>query len=118
MRQPPITITCDCGASAEVPFDERWRCEACGRTWDTGQIPTADYDALLRGLRRYRLLVLGPPIVLAAILLPLAVLAGIQFGFLLFVFVMAHGLLVVPQLRRRATDRMRTRIRSWKLHPE
>ncbi len=42
-------------------------------------------------MRRYRLLVLGPPLVLAAILIPLAAIKGLQFAFLLFVLVMASG---------------------------
>ena len=118
VRAPLITITCDCGASVEVPYAERWKCGACGKTWDTGQIPHADYDALLQGVRRYRLLVLGPPLVLAAILVPLAAVKGLQFAFLLFVFLMAYALLVVPQLRRRASKRMRDSTKSWKLRPE
>ena len=118
MRAPLITITCDCGASVEVPYAERWTCDACGKTWDTGQIPHAEYDALLQGVRRYRLLVLGPPILLAAILVPLAALDGIQYAFLLFVFLMGYALLVIPQLRRRASARMRDSTKSWKLRPE
>ena len=118
MRSPLIMITCDCGASVEVPYGERWTCTACGRTWDTGQIPAADYEALLQGVRRYRLLVLGPPLLLAAILIPLAAIVGIQYAFLLFVLVMGYALLAVPQLRRRASRRMRDSTKSWKLRPE
>jgi hypothetical protein len=118
MRSPLITITCDCGAAVDVPYGERWTCTACGRVWDTGQIPPADYDALVRGVRRYRLLVLGPPLLLAAILIPLAAVVGLQYAFLLFVLVMAYALLAVPQLRRRAARQMRDSTKSWKLRPE
>lgn len=118
MRAPPITITCDCGAVQDLAYGERWQCTECGKTWDTGQIPQGEYDALLRGLKQYRLLVLVPPILLAAVLVPLAVLVGLQFAFLLFVFVMGYALLVVPQLRRRAAARMRKSTMRWKLRPE
>jgi hypothetical protein len=118
VRSPLITITCDCGASTEAAYGDRWTCPTCGRTWDTRQIPAADYDALLRGVRRYRLLVLGPPLLLAAIMNPLAATVGIQYAFLLFVFVMAYALLAVPQLRRRASRQMRDSKKSWKLRPE
>jgi hypothetical protein len=118
VRAPLITITCDCGASTEVAYGDRWTCAACGRTWDTGQIPATDYDALLRGVRRYRLLVLGPPLLLAAILIPLAALVGIQYAFLLFVLVMGYALLAVPQLRRMASRNMRESTKSWKLRSE
>ena len=113
-----ITITCDCDAAADVAYGDRWTCESCGKTWDTTQIPSADYDHLIRGVRRYRLMALGPPLLLAAILIPLAVLVGLQFAFLLFVLVMAWGLLVIPQLRRRASAHLRNSAKSWKLRPE
>jgi len=118
VREPLITITCDCGASVEVAYGTRWTCPACGRTWDTAQIPAADYDVLVQGVRRYRLLVLGPPLLLAAVLIPLAAIVGIQYAFLLFVLVMAYALLAVPQLRRMASKRMRESTKSWKLRPE
>lgn len=118
MRPLPITLTCDCGATAEVGYGERWTCADCGRVWDTGQIPATDYQALVRGISRYRLLALGPPLTLAAVLIPLAVLVGIQFAFLLFVLVMAWGLLVVPQIRRRALRHLRESAKAWTLRPE
>jgi hypothetical protein len=118
MRAPLITLTCDCGATAEVAYGDRWSCPTCEKSWDTTQIPAADYDVLVRGVNRYRYLVLGPPILLALILIPLAAVAGIQFAFLLFVLVMAWALLAVPQLRRRAADHMRRSTKSWKLRPE
>ena len=118
MREPPITITCDCGALGYVPYGERWQCEKCGKTWDTSQIPRAEFDSLLAGVRRYRLLVVGPPLVLAAVLIPLAVLVGLQYAFLLFVLVMAYGLLVVPQIRRRTKAASSASSTAWKLSPE
>lgn len=118
MRRPQITITCDCGEVGHADLGERWRCDACGRTWDTAQIPSDDYERLLRGVRRYRLIVLGPPLLLAAILVPLTVLVGVQYAFLLFVLLMAHGLLVVPPVRRRATERILTMAPRWKLRPD
>lgn len=99
-------------------FGGRWTCDTCGRTWDTAQIPPADVDGVLRDVKRYRLLALGPPIVLAAVLVPLAVFSGIQFAFLLFVLLLADALLVMPPLRRRATERVRTAAPRWDLKPD
>jgi len=51
VRAPLITITCDCGAAAEVAYGDRWSCEACGKTWDTARritIPLA-LPAVLAG---------------------------------------------------------------------
>lgn len=118
VREPPITISCDCGSVASVPYGKRWHCEQCGKTWNTAQIPRADYDSLLAGVKRYRLLVLGPPVALVAVLMPLAILFRVQYAFLLFVLVMGHGLLVVPQIRRRASAQAIARAPTWKLSPE
>ena len=59
MKRPPITIACDCGERKEVPYGEAWQCEKCGRRWNTQQIPAAEYEGLLRSMRRFRLEVLG-----------------------------------------------------------
>jgi uncharacterized protein (DUF58 family) len=72
----------------------------------------------MRDVRRYRLLALGPPIALVAVLLPLAIFVGIRFAFLLFVLLLADALLVLPPLRRRATERLVAAAPQWKLRPE
>ncbi len=94
------------------------RCDGCGRTWDTAQIPAHEYAALLRGVRQYLLWTIGPPLVAAAVLLPLAVLDGIRFAFLLFVLVTTWGLFVVPQLRRRRARRMLESTPRWNLRSD
>ena len=118
MREPLITLTCDCGTSVEIGYGEVWTCDSCGKTWDTNRIPASEYGALVAAVRRYRLLVLGPPLAMAAVLIPLAVISGLQFAFLLFVLVMGYGLLAVPQLRRRSAAQMQKSTKSWKLRPE
>lgn len=118
MRALPITLQCDCGQLAGVTYGERWTCPECGKTWDTSQIPQSEYDRLLRSVRRYRLLTLGPPVALTAVLMPLAIFVGVQYGLLLFVLVMAYGLLVVPHLRAKATKSVLSNTRQWELSPE
>jgi hypothetical protein len=118
VREPPITLTCDCGAAASIPYGERWTCTQCGKTWNTNQIPPAEYEALLSGIKRYRLLVFAPALALAVILLPLAIFVDFRFAFLLFVLEMAFALMVVPPLRRRASLRVLDETPSWRLSPE
>jgi hypothetical protein len=103
---------------ASVRYEERWTCPECGKTWDTSQIPREDYGRLVWSVRRYRLLVLGPPVALAAVLIPLAVTVGVQYALLLFFLLLAWGLLVMPKLRSRATAHVLQRAGSWKLSPE
>jgi hypothetical protein len=114
----PISITCDCGEAASVSYGDRWTCPRCGRTWDTTQIPRAEYDRIVRGVRLYGLLTIGPPLLAAAILIPLTLFIGLQFALLFFLFVLAWALLVVPQLRRRANRIVREQVPKWKLRPE
>jgi len=118
VREPLITLTCDCGTTVEIGYGEVWTCDSCGKTWDTNRIPASEYGALVAAVRRYRLLVLGPPVVMAAVLIPLSVLIGLQYAFLLFVLIMGYGLLAVPQLRRRSAAQMQKSTKSWKLRPE
>jgi hypothetical protein len=118
VRDLPITLQCDCGKLAAITYGERWTCPDCDKTWDTSQIPREEYDRLLGSVRRYRLLVLGPPVALAAVLVPMAVIVGVQWGLLLFVLVMAYGLLAVPRLRTKAAERVLGNTRQWELHPE
>ena len=118
VREPPITLTCDCGTIGYVTYGERWTCPTCERTWDTSQIPEADYAELLGRVRRYRLLTLGPPLVLSAVLIPLAIVYGLQYGLLLFVLVFAYAVFVIPKMRERASASVGRSTRSWELHPE
>ena len=73
-----------------------------------GADPARRIRDLVARVRRYRLLT-RPPLVLAAILVPLAVVDEVQFGFLLFVLVLAYALFVLPHLRNRATRDCSTR---------
>ena len=81
-------------------------------------IPAQEYAKLVASVRRYRLFALGPPLVLAAIMIPLAIFYGLQFGLLLFVFVFAYAVFVIPKVRERATEAMRQSTRNWELVPE
>jgi hypothetical protein len=118
MRAPDIAITCDCGRVERVPLGDLWTCEECGRSWDTSQIPRDEYDALMRRVRRYSVLIAGPPVALAAILVPLAVVVDVRYAFLLFVLVMAYALLVLPHLRNRARREVLDAAPRWKLRPD
>jgi hypothetical protein len=117
LRRPPITIKCECGESRDVAYGDRWRCETCGRSWNTGQIPAEEYEGLLRRMRRHEVEVLAMTVFAAAIMIPLIVVVGSRF-LLLVPMVMAVWLFVVlPRWRRRyrATARGAPR---WQLHPE
>jgi hypothetical protein len=117
VKQPPITIACECGETKEVPYGERWQCERCGRRWNTQQIPAAEYEGLLRRMRRFRLEVLAFAAAAAAVLVPLIVFVDAAFIFLAPLAAAAWLFLYLPFWRRRARRAARDAPR-WELHPE
>ena len=56
LRGPPITLTCECGERAELPYGEAWSCPSCGRRYDTARIPQEDYERIRRTQLRFRIL--------------------------------------------------------------
>lgn len=63
-KGPLITVTCECGQKRELRYGERWRCESCGRRFDTGKIPLEEYAAIRRTQLRYRLFPLAAGLLL------------------------------------------------------
>jgi hypothetical protein len=117
MSKPPITISCECGETRDVSYGERWRCERCGRSWNTQQIPAEEYEGLLRRMRRHRLEVLVVAAIAAAVLIPLIVVVSSRFILLIPMVMAAWLFLVLPFWRRRYRRTARDAPR-WELHPE
>ncbi len=65
-KGPLITVTCECGESRKLHYGERWRCESCGRRFDTNKIPVQEYAAIRRTQVRYRMFPLISGLVLLA----------------------------------------------------
>jgi hypothetical protein len=117
VRAPLITISCDCGETNRVAYGERWRCESCGRNWNTAQIPADEYWGLMREMRRLRLSVIGVAVGVAGAFTLLALLVS-QALFLLLPFVLSGWFLwYMPWWRRQLRRRVRSRP-SWQLRPE
>jgi Flp pilus assembly protein TadB len=117
MRKPPVTVKCECGETKDLAYGERWQCERCHRSWDTSQIPAAEYNGLLRRMRRVRLEALALAAVLAAILVPLIVVVSEGFIFVVPVIAAIWLFLYLPMWRRRARRAARSSPR-WELRPE
>ena len=117
MQRPPITVSCDCGESREVPYGQAWRCESCGRVWDTSQIPAEEYEGLLRRMKRARLEAFVLAAVLAAILVPLIVFWNPTLIFAIPAVAAVWLFLYLPFWRRR-TRRVAASSPSWELHPD
>ena len=117
MRKPPITIKCECGETESVSYGERWVCDTCHRSWNTRQIPTEEYEGLLRRMRRHELEALAMAATAAAVLIPLIVVVDSAFIFLTPLAMAAWLFLVLPVWRRRYRRTARDAPR-WELHPE
>jgi hypothetical protein len=117
LRRPPITIRCECGETKEVAYGERWRCEGCGRSWNTQQIPVEEYEGLLRRMRRHKLEALAMAAVSAAVMVPLIVVVSSGFVMLVPIVMSVWLFLFLPFWRRRYRRSARGAPR-WQLHPE
>ena len=118
VRAPLITIRLRLRRSTRGRLRRSVDVPRCGQDWDTSQIPAGRLRRLAQAACADIGFVLGPPLVLAAILIPLAVLVGIQIAFLLFVLDIAFALFVVPPMRRLVFVAACGATKSWKLRPE
>ena len=117
MREPPITIRCDCGETRQVPYGERWTCEQCGKRWNTAQIPAAEYHGILKEMRRFRLSAIGFAAVISVVFVVLALTVGQSLFLLLPIVLSAWYIFYMPMWRRKVRRRARS-LPTWQLHPE
>jgi Flp pilus assembly protein TadB len=116
-KGPPITVSCECGERRELRYGQRWRCEGCGRGYDTNRIPVDEYASLRRNRVRDRIL----PSIVFAVAVAVAVVF-IEIGRPLAVIVVfplvgfVWSSFVRPRRRRRQyqaiADRPRWQIRA------
>jgi hypothetical protein len=101
-RGPPITVKCECGQRRDLRYGERWRCEGCGRRYDTNRIPLEEYATFRRNRVRDRYL---PSVVFLALTAAVVafVLIGRPFASILIFAVVGFtwGTFVRPRRRRR-----------------
>jgi hypothetical protein len=117
VKEPPITVKCECGAVKHVPYGEVWTCEGCGRRWNTGQIDADEYYAILREMRRFRLSAIGAAAVLALVFTILALVVSQSLFLLLPVVLGGWYVWYMPLWRRKVRRRARS-LPTWQLTPE
>jgi hypothetical protein len=117
-RGPPITITCECGERRYLHYGERWKCETCGRSWNTRRIPLEEYAALRRTQLRYRRIPLAVS-ALALICVIVFIVLGQAFGGLIVVAfaATAWSMFVRPFHKRRYREQL-AKLPTWKIEPE
>ena len=115
-KGPPITVTCECGKRRDLKYGEKWKCEGCGRQFDTRKIPLEEYAAIRRTQIRYRLFPLAScALLLVAVILFLAV--GRAFSALLAVaFLLASWSMVGrPFYRSRYRRALSKNLPTWNI---
>jgi hypothetical protein len=117
-RGPPITVTCECGEKRELRYGERWRCQGCGRSYDTNKIPLDEYASMRRARVHDRILPSAVFLAVAAIALAF-VLSGRPFAAVVVVPLVGFvwGSFVRPARRRRQLKAIAERPR-WKLNAD
>ena len=101
-RGPAITVTCECGERAELFYGERWTCPACGRAYDTRNIPEEQYAAIRQLQRRFRAVPIALGLAVAALAIVFTLtdnLVGVFF--LMPVAIMAWFVFIRPTHRKR-----------------
>jgi hypothetical protein len=116
-RGPPITVKCECGERRELRYGQVWKCESCGRRYDTNKIPADEYASFHRQRVHDRII---PSIVIAIIVVISVgfILAGRALALVLIVPTAGFmwGTFARPRRRRRQyqaiADRPRWQIKA------
>lgn len=115
-KGPPITVTCECGQKRDLQYGEQWRCEGCGRSYDTRKIPLEEYAAIRRTQLRYRLIPLIAGLVLLAAMIVFFIAGSAFTGLVLIAFVGASWVMFVrPFFRTRYRKSLGKNLPTWDL---
>jgi hypothetical protein len=115
-KGPLITVTCECGEQRQLRHGERWRCEGCGRRFDTSKIPLEEYAAIRRVQLRYRVFPLAAGLLLLAGVAGF-VITGRTYGALIAApFLLASwGVFVRPFYRSRYRRALSKNLPTWEI---
>jgi Flp pilus assembly protein TadB len=109
-------VTCECGERRELHYGEVWRCEGCGRRFDTNKIPLEEYATIRRTQLRYRLIPLGAGLILLAAMIVFFI-AGRTFSALVAgAFLLASWAVVGrPFIRARYRRKLAKNLPTWNI---
>jgi hypothetical protein len=118
-KGPLITVTCECGEQRQLRYGERWRCDGCGRNFDTSKIPLEEYAAIRRVQLRYRIFPLIAGLLLVAGTVAF-LLTGKAYGALIVVpFLLAsYGVFVRPFYRSRYRRALSKNLPTWEIESD
>jgi Flp pilus assembly protein TadB len=118
LRGPPIAVTCECGVKRDVRYGEAWRCDRCGRQWNTAQIPAQQYEAIRRTQLRFRVLPVLYGLVVAGTAIFFTLTGNVFSVFILLPMAMMTWFIFVRPAHRRRYRRAIADLPRWTLRPE
>jgi hypothetical protein len=117
-RGPQITLTCECGERRYLRYGERWRCEQCGRMWNTARIPIEQYAALRATQLRYRRVPMVISIVALACVIASIIFGKAVGGVLVVAILATTWSMFFRPIHRRRYRRALADLPSWTIEPE
>ncbi|HEX7300933.1 MAG TPA: hypothetical protein VF257_18185 [Solirubrobacteraceae bacterium] len=118
LRGPPIAVTCECGSKRDLRYGEEWRCERCGKRWDTRQIPAEQYEAIRRLQWRFRMVPIALGMVVAALAIFFTLTGNIFNVFVLLPMAMMIWFVFVRPVHRRRYRQAIAHLPRWELRPQ
>jgi hypothetical protein len=118
LRGPPIAVACECGQRNDLAYGERWRCEGCGRTYDTNRIPREDYEAIRRTQIRFRILPVVLGFLVAGTAIFFSVTGNVFSVFLLLPVSLMTWFMFLRPVHRKRYRRAIADLPQWELRAE
>ena len=117
-RGPLITLTCECGEKRYLRYGERWRCETCSRSWDTGKIPVEQYAAIRATQLRFRRVPIAISVLALAAVIA-CIVGGKALGGLLVVAIIASTWsMFFRPIHRRHYRQALADLPTWEIEPD
>lgn len=118
LRGPPIAVSCECGEKRDLAYGERWQCERCGRRYDTGRIPSGDYERIRRLQLRYRALPAAFGVLVATLALFFMLTGNTLSVFFLLPVALTCWFVFLRPVHRRRYRRAIAELPRWSLRAE
>lgn len=118
LRGPPISVTCECGARHDLDYGERWTCEACGRSYDSTQIPREDYEVVRRTQLRFRVLPVAFGLLVAAVAIFFSLTGNVFSVFFLLPLALTSWFVFIRPVHRKRYRRAIADLPRWDLRAE
>jgi hypothetical protein len=118
-KGPLITVKCECGQRRDLRYGERWKCDGCGRRYDTNKIPMEEYAAIRRTQLRYRMIPLGACLLLLAAMIAFFIAGRVFSAVVAVAFVVASwATLGRPFFRSRYRKALSNSLPKWEIRAD